>query len=310
MEKLCNGDVWQMKYGNVRRKPALRDAALSTHPALATPSFLLRVTMLYADKRNLEGHLQVALLRIRNKELQFYADNLGAIGTQAALLSGFAYNAIIMTAFPPDANEVLKSCFLLATTCSMSLELMTVGASMIAAIQGPGLALRGTDGSMHRAVDGMLIEYKIAFLLFATGLCLFILAALLFAIIQYSIIISITMTGGMLYFSYDLFNYFQWIYARFSLTETVTGRFEFTGTGAAVGGAVPGGTAASPPPPPPPPPSQPATAGSSMGGGKARAASCAQAGGGGSGAAAAALAAAHAKIGASTARIQTPRRMY
>ena len=43
--------------------------------------------MLYADKRNLELNLQVALLGIRNKELHFYTENLIAIGTQAALLS-------------------------------------------------------------------------------------------------------------------------------------------------------------------------------------------------------------------------------
>ena len=137
--------------------------------------------MLYADKRNLELNLQVALLGIRNKELHFYTENLIAIGTQAALLSGFAYGGIIMSIFKEDANKYLKGAFLCTAIAAMSLELMTVGASMIAAIQGPGLALRGTDGSMHRAVDGMLIEYKIAFLLFATGLCLFILAALLFA---------------------------------------------------------------------------------------------------------------------------------
>ena len=39
--------------------------------------------------------LQVSLLKIREKELQFYTQNCIAIGTQAALLSGFAYNGII-----------------------------------------------------------------------------------------------------------------------------------------------------------------------------------------------------------------------
>ena len=43
--------------------------------------------MLYADKRALETNLQVSLLKIREKELQFYTQNCIAIGTQAALLS-------------------------------------------------------------------------------------------------------------------------------------------------------------------------------------------------------------------------------
>ena len=46
--------------------------------------------MLYADKRALETNLKVNLLAIREKELIYYAQNCNAIGTQAALLAGFA----------------------------------------------------------------------------------------------------------------------------------------------------------------------------------------------------------------------------
>lgn len=59
--------------------------------------------MLYADKRALETNLQVSLLKIREKELQFYTQNCIAIGTQAALLSGFAYNGIIQVCARPHA---------------------------------------------------------------------------------------------------------------------------------------------------------------------------------------------------------------
>ena len=34
---------------------------------------------------------------------------------------------------------------------------------------GPGLALRGPDGSMHRAVDGLMLEYRLTFLFFTMG---------------------------------------------------------------------------------------------------------------------------------------------
>lgn len=37
------------------------------------------------------------------------------------------------------------------------------------AMLGPGLALRGPEGSMHKAVDGLTIEYRICFLFFAAG---------------------------------------------------------------------------------------------------------------------------------------------
>lgn len=267
--------------------------------------------MLYADKRNLEVNLQVALLRIRDKELIFYADNLQAIGTQAALLSGFAYNAIIMVAFPPDANKFLKACFLVTTTASMSLELMTVGGSMISAIQGPGLALRGPDGSMHRAVDGMLIEYKVAFMLFATGLVMFVLAAFFFAIIQFSWIISLPMAGGMVYFGIDMWRYFNHIYERFSLTETVTGRFDCGDYSASAQAtrevlAEDKRKAAAAAPTPRPQSARAAAGASTHGCVSAAGAPAAPATGGG--AAAAALAAAHARLGGSPRG--TPRRMY
>ena len=61
--------------------------------------------MLFADKRALETNLQVSLLKIREKELQFYTQNCIAIGTQAALLSGFAYNGIIQVDIPTDSPD-------------------------------------------------------------------------------------------------------------------------------------------------------------------------------------------------------------
>jgi hypothetical protein len=108
--------------------------------------------MLYADKRALETNLQVSLLKIREKELQFYTQNCIAIGTQAALLSGFAYNGIIQVDIPSDASDWLKTCYLCVTTMAMGFELIAVLNSTLCSMLGPGLALRGPDGSMHRAV--------------------------------------------------------------------------------------------------------------------------------------------------------------
>ena len=114
----------------------------------------------------------------------------------------------------------------------MSLELMTVGGSMIAAIYGPGLALRGPDGSMHRAVDGLLVEYKLAFLIFSLGLSFFITSSFLFVCLQFHWFISLLVGGGILYFAYDLWVYWLFLYRRFGLTEIVTGRFDFDASAA------------------------------------------------------------------------------
>eukprot|EP00967_Tisochrysis_lutea_P102956 scaffold155241_cov28-Tisochrysis_lutea.AAC.3 len=126
--------------------------------------------MLYADKRALETNLQVSLLKIREKELQFYTQNCIAIGTQAALLSGFAYNGIIQVDIPTDQSDWLKTLYLCVTTAAMGFELIAVLNSTLCSMLGPGLALRGPDGSMHRAVDGLMLEYRLTFLFFTAGL--------------------------------------------------------------------------------------------------------------------------------------------
>ena len=112
--------------------------------------------MLFADKRALETNLQacarpsaalgspraglcgptaspllhprpqVSLLKIREKELQFYTQNCIAIGTQAALLSGFAYNGIIQVDIPSDSSDWLKTLYLTVTTAAMGFELIAV----------------------------------------------------------------------------------------------------------------------------------------------------------------------------------------
>ena len=101
---------------------------------------------------------QVSLLKIREKELQFYTQNCIAIGTQAALLSGFAYNGIIQVDIPEESSDVLKALYLCVTTAAMGFELIAVLNSTLCSMLGPGLALRGPDGSMHRAVDGLMLE--------------------------------------------------------------------------------------------------------------------------------------------------------
>ena len=47
--------------------------------------------MLYADKQHLKTEVAVDLLRVREKEMNFYATNLSMVGTQSALLAGFAF---------------------------------------------------------------------------------------------------------------------------------------------------------------------------------------------------------------------------
>ena len=51
--------------------------------------------MLLADKRDLQNSLKVSLLQIEEKELNYYTTNCMTVGTQAAMLAGFAFQALI-----------------------------------------------------------------------------------------------------------------------------------------------------------------------------------------------------------------------
>lgn len=141
--------------------------------------------MLHADKRALEQNLKVNLLRIREKELHFYTENCVAIGTQASLLAGFAYAGLIQVDIPDHVNETLKTAYLCVTTTAMGLELVAVLNSTLCSMLGPGLALRGPDGSMHKAVDEMMEEYRLTFFFFGIGLVAFHFSALLFAWLEF-----------------------------------------------------------------------------------------------------------------------------
>jgi hypothetical protein len=118
--------------------------------------------MLYADKAALENRTKVRLLAIRERELVLYTQNCRAVGTVAALMAGIAYSAIIYTKmeYYQDSSWLIQTFYTLSLTVCMSLSLSTVMSTTAISMLGPGLALRGPDGSMHSAVDGILIEFK------------------------------------------------------------------------------------------------------------------------------------------------------
>jgi len=184
--------------------------------------------MLHADKRALEQNLKVSLLKIREKELHFYTENCVAIGTQAALLAGFAYSGIIQIDIPEQANDTLKTAYLCVTTMAMGLELIAVINSTLCSMLGPGLALRGPDGSMHKAVDEMMEEYRLTFLFFGLGLLAFHISALLFAWLEFIWPVALAMSVALLLFIYGMYYYFVRIYARFKVPPSlmITGRFD------------------------------------------------------------------------------------
>ncbi|KAG8462380.1 hypothetical protein KFE25_012200 [Diacronema lutheri] len=183
--------------------------------------------MLHADKAALENNLQVSLLKIREKELIFYTKNCSAIGTQAALLSGFAYSSIIGISFTDgDVGTPMQMLYTAVTATAMTVELIALFNATMCAMLGPGLALRGPDGSMHRAVDGLTIEYRICFLFFALGVLAFFLSALLYACITFFWPVALCVALVLCSFCTRIFFNFRRIYSKFELRaeHTLDGR--------------------------------------------------------------------------------------
>ena len=145
------------------------------------------------------------MLRIRERELLYYTNNCLAISTSAALLAGFAWYGLTEVPFDSNANAVTQTLYLIVTTLIMGLELLTVVNATLCAILGPGLALRGPDGSMHNAVQGMMTHYRFTLACFTVGLICFMLSALLYAWMQFDWTLSLPMTLLIIYFLFILY---------------------------------------------------------------------------------------------------------
>ena len=65
--------------------------------------------MLFADKENLKTELAVDLNSVREKEMRYYVRNLSTIGTQSALLAGFAFTILSTYDFKVPCEGVLPT---------------------------------------------------------------------------------------------------------------------------------------------------------------------------------------------------------
>ena len=72
---------------------------------------------------------------------------------------------------PRDTPYLIKLAYLMTVVSGLCLELIALLCTMLLAIYGPGLALRGSAaGSMHTAVDGLSVEVRAAYDCFVLGI--------------------------------------------------------------------------------------------------------------------------------------------
>lgn len=126
--------------------------------------------MLAADRLLLETNLKQNAIKLREKELNLFTDNFSALGTQAAVLAGFTTTCFIEISIPETTHIIAKSFIHLFTIISICSNITCVSMSTIVSVWGSTKALRGKDGSMDEAVDGMSEERNLIFKAFGLGL--------------------------------------------------------------------------------------------------------------------------------------------
>jgi hypothetical protein len=122
--------------------------------------------------------------QIEERELNYYTTNAMTVGTQAALLAGFAFTGVIEAPWDyleemlvPEPVVSLCAC---STLFGMLFQVLAIVKSVQISILGPGLALRGSEGSMTRALSVMRHEQRRLHWQFYIGLGFFHVATACF----------------------------------------------------------------------------------------------------------------------------------
>jgi hypothetical protein len=137
--------------------------------------------MLAADKLQLQSALKQQATALKEKEFNLHHSNLMTVGTQAAVLAGLDITMFIEFQPAPDSDwpvpyqlvaRVLKLCYYTVIVSAFSANLLVVAHTTALSVLGAGLALRGPDGSMMTATDGLYEERRSVFNVFGIGLAL------------------------------------------------------------------------------------------------------------------------------------------
>jgi len=144
--------------------------------------------MLAADKLQLQSALKQQATALKEKEFNLHHSNLMTVGTQAAVLA--ALNVTMFIEFQPnsfmidnDGDDVgpyiemlslfqrtVKFIYYISICTAMMSNILVVSHTTVLAVLGTSLALRGPDGSMIVATEGLYSERSLIFKTFGRGL--------------------------------------------------------------------------------------------------------------------------------------------
>ena len=125
------------------------------------------------------------------------------MASQSAILSGFAYGGLsIGRDEGANTHAFLHLIYMSTTTAAMAFGLIVIIVSSLCNILGPGLALRGSEGtkSMHTAIDVMKEEAMFSFKFFILQLVFFNISSISLMWVLYRPYIAIFVTTLLVLF--------------------------------------------------------------------------------------------------------------
>lgn len=137
--------------------------------------------MLAADKLQLQTTLKQQATALKEKEFKLHHENLMTVGTQAAVLAGLDVTMLIELNPSPESDwqmdpyfwfvpRAIKFFYYVTITSAFCANILVVGQTTVLSVMGASLALRGPDGSMMTATDGLYDERASVFRAFGYGL--------------------------------------------------------------------------------------------------------------------------------------------
>ena len=142
--------------------------------------------MLASKKAALQATLTQDVVAMQNTEMDFFYSNFSSINTMSAVVGGFAFSGLVIgtsyTGFFVDYNVGTKyfvvQAFYISAALSISFCMLTCIVCTALNVRGPGLALRGPEGSLRKAVDLMRYYQRHVNTMLCCGLVFFHLTAM------------------------------------------------------------------------------------------------------------------------------------
>ncbi len=177
------------------------------------------LSMLAADRMLLESNMRQRAIQLREKEINLFTENFTAVGTMAAVLAGFTTTCFVEITIPSTAPIMLVAMLHLSAITTICANITCVSLSTIVSVWGSAKALRGVEGSMDEAVDGMNSERNLIFKAFDIGLGGNLCTVMIASWIMMHPICSFFATGIIGYAAWIIGTHSQRIKEKFHLEE-------------------------------------------------------------------------------------------